>query len=115
MTAHQLYEFIFGVSFYFLFTTSICLDVFVSQKKKKKKKKKKDVFVLPEVKFDHWRYHRQGGLIYVILNFILFCHLIHGENVLLIQPFSLFLNSKIVLCTKLYSSNLACYCRQSET
>ena len=74
MTAHQLYEFIFGVSFYFLFTTSICLDV----------------FVLPEVKFDHWRYHRQGCLIYVILNFILFCHLIHGENVLLIQPFSLF-------------------------
>ena len=89
MTAHQLYEFIFGVSFYFLFTTSICLDVFVSQKKRKRKRKK-DVFVLPEVKFDHWRYHRQGCLIYVILNFILFCHLIHGENVLLIQPFSLF-------------------------
>ena len=41
MTAHQLYEFIFGVSFYFLFTTSICLDVFVSQKKRKRKKKKK--------------------------------------------------------------------------
>ena len=43
MTAHQLYEFIFGVSFYFLFPTSICLDVFVSQKKKKEKEKKRCV------------------------------------------------------------------------